>query len=50
LSPSLKIIWDLLNFRVVDIASIFSRYSSESPEKRGMVLSFLILFNSPVIL
>jgi hypothetical protein len=32
----------------VEIDAIFSRYSSESPEKRGVVFSFLILYNSPV--
>jgi hypothetical protein len=38
----------MLNCRVVEIKDIFSRYSSESPEKRGIVFSFLILYNSPV--
>jgi len=28
--------------------SIVFKYSSESPEKRGIVFSFLILYSSPV--
>jgi hypothetical protein len=30
------------------IAAIFSRCSSERPEKRGIVLKFLITYNTPV--
>jgi len=38
----------LSNLRVVAMDDNFSRCSSERPEKRGIVFSFLIMYNSPV--